>query len=99
MAKDEEGAEGGWSEPTIVTMADTHTVDQRQVNQEWIFHINNTRWCAQSFVPALDGISKIELGAVAWYSGRDLIVSVRDKIDGEDLAKAEVNGCLSNFLL
>ena len=91
MAKDEKGAEGGWSDPAIVTMTDTHAVDQRQVDQEWIFHINNTRWCAQSFVPTLDSISKIELGVMAWDSGRNIIVSLRDRLDGEDLAKAEVN--------
>lgn len=91
MAEDERGAEGEWSESQSVTMTHHHTVDQRQVEREWIFHINNTRWCAQSFVPTLDSISKIELGAVAWETGRNLIVSLRDRLDGDDLAIEEAN--------
>jgi len=74
-----------------VTMADHHTVDQRQVNQNWLFLVNDTRWCAQSFVPSVNSISEVELCVAAWDSGRNLTVSIRESLDGPDLAEAEKN--------
>jgi hypothetical protein len=38
----------------------------------------------------LDNLSKIELGAVAWNPDRDLIVSVRERLDGDDLSEAKI---------
>ena len=91
MASDEKGAESEWSDELAVTMADHHTVDQRQVNQNWLFLVNDTRWCAQSFVPSVNSISEVELCVAAWDSGRNLTVSIRESLDGPDLAEAEKN--------
>ena len=88
VARDERGAEGD-AYYTTVTMAGEHdVVDQRQVEQEYAYLINNTRWLAQSFVPSVDTITKIELGIIAWNSGYDVEVSIRDALDGSILGKA-----------
>lgn len=87
MAEDERGATSDWSVPLTVTMAAPgHVVDQRQVSQWWLFGINNTRWLAQSFVPTVDRLVKLELSLAAWGSGYDLTVSVREELDGSPLA-------------
>ena len=88
IASDEKGAESDWSEDLIVTMTDKHKVDQRQVNEDWIFLVNNTRWCAQSFIPSGEKLSKIEIGLAAWEADLDFTVSIRKSLDGSDLAEA-----------
>jgi len=90
MASDEKGAESEWSEEMAVTLADRHIVDQRQVKQDWIFLVNNTRWCAQSFVPTVNKLSKIELAAAGWDPDRSITVSVRGSLDGPDMTAAEI---------
>ena len=90
MASDEKGAESDWSDELAVTMANHHKVDQRQVEQQWLFLVNDTRWCAQSFVPSVNSISKVELAMAAWDYGRDIAVSIRSDLNGPDIAEADV---------
>jgi len=84
---DEHGAEGDVYHMTV-TMAGEYEVDQRQVEQEYAYLINNTRWLAQSFVPSMPIISKVELGIIAWEQGYDVEVSIRDTLKGEVLGSA-----------
>jgi len=68
-------------------MADKHVVDQRQIKQDYAYLINDTRWLAQSFVPTLPNLSKVELCLIAWKEGYDVEVAIKDGIDGKELAK------------
>ncbi|KAA0002734.1 MAG: hypothetical protein FE048_03135, partial [Thermoplasmata archaeon] len=87
-AVDKWGAESEWSERLVVTMAGKHVVDQRQTTQKWAFLVNNTRWCAQSFVPTIDKISKIELEVIAWKPNYTFILSIKESLDGLDMVEA-----------
>ncbi len=84
---DEYGARGNEYYITL-TMAGEYEVDQRQVEQEYAYLINDTRWLAQSFIPSVGNISKVEIGIIAWESGYDVEVSIRDAIDGDVLGSA-----------
>jgi len=84
---DERGATGDARYMTV-SMAGDYVIDQRQVEYEYAYLINNTRWLAQSFVPSVGNISKVELGIIAWNSGYDVEVSIRDAIDGNVLGSA-----------
>lgn len=90
-AIDERGAESEFSY-YVVTMTDTQ-VDQRQVEMDYAYLVNNTRWLAQSFVPSYNKTRKIEIALVCWTEGYDLILSIRDDLNGEDLVtvKKEIN--------
>ncbi len=87
-AWDEKGA-GGNENFIFVTMTDTHTVDQRHtgqhVNQYWTFSMNDMEWCAQSFVPSLNKISKVDLILSAWQEGFDVELAIRESLSGEDM--------------
>jgi len=90
-AEDERGAESEWSTPHTVTMADDgHVVDQRQVNQWWLFGINNTRWLAQSFIPTIDTLDKLEVSLAVWESGYDATISLRESLDGTSLSEITI---------
>ncbi len=86
-AIDEHGASSDWNYLTV-TMSDTHEVDQRQVEQYWAWLVNDTRLLAQSFVPSLETVAKMELGVVSWNEGYDIEVALRDNLTGDDLATA-----------
>ncbi len=86
-AIDEHGACGEWNESLIVTMAyPNHKIDQRQVNEGYAYLVNDTRWLAQSFIPSVDSIKKIELALICWDS-REIEVEIRDALDGNVVAK------------
>jgi len=87
LPMDEHGAEGDIYYMTV-TMAGENKVDQRHVEQEYAYLINDTRWLAQSFIPSVENISKVELGIIAWESGYDVELSIRDAIDGDVLGSA-----------
>ncbi|MCD6473683.1 MAG: caspase family protein [Thermoplasmata archaeon] len=87
-AVDEHGAYSEWNESLIVTMAyPNHKIDQRQVNEAYAYLVNDTRWLAQSFIPSVDSIKKIELALICWDSG-EMEVELRDALDGNIVAKA-----------
>jgi len=89
-AEDEQGATSDHSRPLTVTMAGSgHTVDQRQVEEWYGFLVNDTRWCAQSFVPDVSRLAKVELGAMAWQPDRTVTISIREELDGPDLTSVE----------
>jgi len=88
-AIDEDGAESGWSYGVIVTVADPyHRIDQRQVNMWYAYLINDTRWLAQSFVPSVSKIDKIDLAIICWNDGYDITLSIKDSLDGKTIASA-----------
>ena len=90
QAEDEKGARSDDAPALVVTMAGSgHTVDQRQVREWWGFLVNDTRWCAQSFTPSIGSLKKIELGAMAWQPDRTITISIRESLDGPDLASVE----------
>jgi len=87
MAIDTHGASSDWKYVTV-TMTGEHEVDQRQVEQHWAWLVNDTRWLAQSFVPSLDTIAKVELGIISWNEGYDIEIAIRSNLTGDDLATA-----------
>ncbi len=90
QAEDERGARSERSDTLAVTMAAPgHTVDQRQVQEWWGFLVNETRWCAQSFVPEISSLAKIELGTMAWQPDRTVTISIRESLDGPDLTSVD----------
>jgi hypothetical protein len=90
QAEDEQGARSDSSSALAVTMAAPgHAVDQRQVREWWGFLVNDTRWCAQSFVPSIGSLKKIELGAMTWQPDRTITISIRESLDDPDLASVE----------
>ncbi len=84
-AIDEHGAGGYWNYVTV-TMADKHEVDQRQVEHHRGFSVNKTQWVAQSFVPFLGRISKVELNLFVWEEGYNVYIAIRESLSGSDLA-------------
>ena len=96
-AVDEWGAESDWSERIAVTMAGKHVVDQRQTSPMWAYLVNDTRWCAQSFIPAVNKISKIEVEIIAWEHEHDFTISIRDSLNGKDLAEATATPYVTKF--
>jgi len=85
-AIDEHGAVGEKSYK-IVTMQGKYSVDQRQVDMKYAYLVNDTRWLAQSFVPSMPVLGKVELCLICWADGYDLELSIREEIDGNDLVK------------
>jgi len=86
MASDEKGAESEWSEEMAVTLADRHIVDQRQVVYRSGSRVNITEWVAQSFVPSLDRISKIEINLFSYGESNTVTLMLRENLDGIDMA-------------
>ncbi|KAA0015009.1 MAG: hypothetical protein FE041_01190 [Thermoplasmata archaeon] len=83
IAEDEKGAESDTASFTV-SMAEK-IVDQRQVNGYYAYIINNTRWLAQSFIPSISNLSKIELGLIAWKENFEVTISLRESLNGSDL--------------
>ncbi len=91
-AIDEHGAESDENYGPVVTVAyPYHKIDQRQVNMWYAYLINDTRWLAQSFVPSVSKIDKIDLAIICWDKGFDLTVSIKDGLDGKTIASASKN--------
>jgi len=87
-AIDEYGAESEWNDSTVVTMAyPYHKVDQRQVERGYAYLLNDTRWLAQSFIPNVSKIDKIDLGLISWQEGYDVILQLKDSLNGNVLAE------------
>ncbi len=82
-AQDERGAESDTATLTV-SMAEKK-VDQRQINGYYAYIVNNTRWLAQSFVPSIGNLSKIELGLITWEDNFEVTISVRENLNGDDL--------------
>ena len=89
-AVDELGVESEWSNQTVVSMCSDHVPDQRQT--EMLGGIFLTMWVAQSFIPSLSPLSKVELGIESWGSGNPLPIPlyIRDNLTGENLAEISV---------
>ena len=86
-AIDERGAASQWNYSMVITMADKHEVDQRQVKQSYAYLLNDTRWLAQSFIPKLNRLEKIELCLICWKEGYDVTIEIRDSLNGNKLAE------------
>jgi len=86
-AIDEHGAYSDWNEITVTMAYPEHKIDQRQVNESYGYLVNDTRWLAQSFIPAMNDIKKIELALICW-DNRDIEVEIRDELNGMVMARA-----------
>lgn len=84
IAQDELGAKYDDSSRTVVTMTDKCIVDQRQVESDVTGYANWTWWYAQSFIPSMNVLRKIEVGLFSW-NNVEVTISVRKLVDGEDL--------------
>ncbi len=86
-AIDEHGAYSDWNESFVVTMAyPQHEIEGRQVSMGYAYLVNDTRWLAQSFVPSMNDIKKIELALICWNS-RDIEIEIRSELNGDAIAK------------
>lgn len=62
------------------------TIDQEQSQSGYNFVVYGNRWSAQSTIPSLDTVTKIELYVKKGGSpSSDVIVSIRDALSGSDL--------------
>jgi hypothetical protein len=86
-AVDELGVESEWSNNTVVSMCSDHIPDQRQTELRGGIFLG--MWVAQSFVPSLNSLSKVELGICSWGSGDPPPVHlyIRDNLSGDNLAE------------
>jgi hypothetical protein len=88
LAKDERGVISKWSKDTSVIMCGENIPDQVQREGSFGAYFNNNGWLAQSFVPSLDILSKVEL-AIGSYGSKDqppLNLYIRDNLSGDNLA-------------
>ena len=87
-AEDELGINSEWSNKTVVSMSSDHFPDQRQTEIGGGIFIQNF-WVAQSFVPSLSNLSKVELGIISWGVGEPTPINlyIRDNLTGENLAE------------
>jgi hypothetical protein len=90
MAQDERGVESLWSNQTVVSMCSEHVPDQRQTEMDGGIFL--TRWVAQSFIPTVSPLSKVELAIESWSSGnpKPILLYIRENLTGENLAKISV---------
>ncbi|UCD13660.1 MAG: caspase family protein [Thermoplasmatales archaeon] len=87
-AKDDHGLLSDWSNYIVVMMGDDHIPDQRQTIIDDGIGLSDY-WMAQSFVPSLNKLSKVELYCASWGSGDPLPLHlyIRDNLSGDNLAE------------
>jgi VCBS repeat-containing protein len=69
-----------------ITVASPEELDQEQTQDNYNFVVYNARWGAQSFIPSLGTLTRIELLLRRKGSPpNDLVVSIRDSLTGSDL--------------
>jgi len=91
LSKDERGVISKWSKDIIVIMCGENIPDQIQREIDYGAYITNN-WLAQSFVPSLNTLSKVEL-AIGSYGSKDpppLNLYIRDNLSGDDLAECSL---------
>ena len=88
-AKDEKSILSDWSDHTVVIMCDENFPDQRQIILGGGIYLPNF-WIAQSFVPSLDTLSKVELALDSYGSGDPppIHLYIRDDLYGDNLAES-----------
>ena len=88
-AVDEYGVESEWSNLTVVSMSSDNIPDQRQTILGGGIYLGN-QWVAQSFVPTLNSLSKVELAIESWGTGDPPLIPfyIRDSLNGENLAES-----------
>ena len=88
-AKDELGVKSKWSKHNVVIMSSDNIPDQWQTKiGGGIFITSN--WIAQSFVPSLNILSKIELGIHSYDGAGEpppVHLYIRDNLSGDNLAE------------
>ncbi len=87
-AKDERGVLSDWSAHTVVMMCDDNIPDQRQTVIGGGAHMY-AAWFAQSFVPTLSTLSKVELGIESWGHNSPTLIHmyIRENLTGGNLAE------------
>jgi len=87
-AKDEFGVLSGWSNHRVVIMCDDNIPDQQQIILGGGIYLPNF-WVAQSFVPSLDTLSKIELALDSYGSGDPPPINlyIRDNLYGDNFVE------------
>ncbi len=87
-AVDEHGVESEWSNQAVVIMYDDNVPDQRQTEMGGGTYMD-IAWFAQSFIPTLSTLSKVELGIESWGGTSPKIIHmyIRDNLSGENLAE------------
>jgi hypothetical protein len=88
-AKDENGLISDWANPLVVMMSYDNSPDQHQTMQEGGAVIFTIVWIAQSFVPSIDTLSKVDLSYSSWGTGpptQPLTLYIREDKSGDNLA-------------
>ena len=99
MAKDEKDLLSDWSNHTVVIMCDDNFPDQHQILTSRGSKFADM-WEAQSFVPSIDTLSKIELALYSSETAETLpfYLYIRDNLSGENLAEvSQIIPSLENF--
>ncbi len=88
-AKDERGLISGWSKHIVVIMCSDNIPDQRQTIIETGV-MSRDYWSAQSFIPSLNLLSKVELEICSFGTGnpQPLCLYIRDSLSGDNLAES-----------
>ncbi len=89
--KDEHGLLSDWSDYIDVIMCDDNIPDQWQRETDYGCWINNI-WIAQSFVPSLNTLSKVEIALKSYGQGdpKPLHLYIRDNLTGNNLTESSL---------
>ncbi len=87
-AKDENGLDSDWSKLLCVMMSSDNIPDQWQKETDSSFSLS--MWVAQSFIPSMDTLSKVDLllNSEGGQNPLPLILYIRDNLTGENLAES-----------
>jgi len=87
-AKDDQDLESDWSKHIVVSMSSNHIPDQRQTEMGGGTYME-IAWFAQSFIPSLSTLSKVELGIESWGKKNPTLIHmyIREDLTGENLAE------------
>jgi hypothetical protein len=70
----------------------TEILDQEQTCHSYVFTVYGTRWLAQSFIPSIDSLTRLELYVSRLGSPPgDLKISIRSSLTGGDLSTMSVS--------
>ena len=86
-AEDEKGLISDWSKPQGVMMCSDNVPDQKQTFQTNGVVIFTEVWIAQSFIPTLDTLSKVDLSYSHWGNSQPLTFYIRENKSGDNLAE------------
>ncbi len=85
MSVDENGLESGLNKTTLI-ISDLKVDQSQMIYSGQSYSFNDSRWLAQSFIPSIENLSKVDI----WINARDISLDmelvIREDLNGDDLA-------------